>query len=74
MSGCYYNQEVDDLTTVYLSGFYDGEKKWKDKIKTKIENIKEDEDFYREQDRMYEYEGKIKILHSLLEREEKENE
>lgn len=24
-----------DFTTVYLSGFYDGEKKWKDKIKTK---------------------------------------
>lgn len=24
-----------DYTTVYLSGFYDGEKKWKDKIKSK---------------------------------------
>lgn len=38
--GCFYNQEVDDLTTVYLSGFYDGEKKWKDKIKAKIEKLK----------------------------------
>ena len=24
-----------DYTTVYLSGFYDGAKKWKDKIKSK---------------------------------------
>jgi hypothetical protein len=39
--GCYYNKEVDDLTTVYLSGFYDGEKKWKDKIKAMFENYKE---------------------------------
>lgn len=23
----------DDLTTVYMNGFYDGEKKWKDKIR-----------------------------------------
>lgn len=31
--------ENGDLTTVYLSGFYDGEKKWKDKIKAKIEEV-----------------------------------
>lgn len=42
----------------------------KDKIKVKIEELKEDEDFYTEQDRMYEYEGKIKILQSLLEEKE----
>lgn len=30
--------ENADLTTVYINGFYDGEKKWKDKIKEKIEN------------------------------------
>lgn len=29
----------DDLTTVYLNGVYDGEKKVKDKIKAKIEDI-----------------------------------
>ena len=29
----------EDLTTVYLNGFYDGEKKVKDKIKAKIEEI-----------------------------------
>lgn len=29
--------ENGDLTTVYLSGFYDGEKKWKDKIKAQKE-------------------------------------
>ena len=29
------NKELEnaDLTTVYMNGFYDGEKKWKDKIK-----------------------------------------
>lgn len=58
--------ENGDLTTVYMSGFYDGEKKWKDKIKAKIEELKQDEDFYREQDRMYEYEGKLNLLQSLL--------
>ena len=42
--GCYYNQEVDDLTTVYMSGFYDGEKKWKDKIKNMINQINIDYD------------------------------
>ena len=30
-----------DLTTVYLNGVYDGEKKVKDKIKAKIEDLKE---------------------------------
>ena len=41
-SGCFYNEKTaDDLTTVYMSGFYDGEKKWKDKIKEKIEKLKE---------------------------------
>ena len=33
-----YEQEQNaDLTTVYMNGFYDGEKKWQDKIKQKIE-------------------------------------
>lgn len=31
--------ENADLTNVYLSGFYDGEKKWKDKISGKIEEL-----------------------------------
>lgn len=44
--GCYYNEEDVDLTTVYLSGFYDGEKKWKDKIKAKIEKYKWSVDSY----------------------------
>lgn len=30
-----------DLTTVYLNGFYDGEKKVKDKIKAKIEELEQ---------------------------------
>ena len=32
-----------DLTTVYLNGFYDGEKKVKDKIKVKIEEYDDKE-------------------------------
>lgn len=32
--------ENADLTTVYINGFYDGEKKCKDKIREKIEEIK----------------------------------
>ena len=31
----------DDLTTVYLNGVYDGEKKVEDKIKAKIEEVKD---------------------------------
>lgn len=31
------SEEEIDLTNVYLTGFYDGEKKVKDKIKIKIE-------------------------------------
>ena len=30
-----------DLTTVYMNGFYDGEKKWKDKIKEKTRYYQE---------------------------------
>ena len=37
--GCYYNDKDIDLTTVYMSGFYDGEKKWKDKIYKKINEL-----------------------------------
>ena len=34
------NKELEeiDLTTVYLDGFYNGEKKWKDKIRQKIKD------------------------------------
>lgn len=40
-----YKQKLDeienaDLSIVYMDGFYDGEKKWKDKIKAKIEELK----------------------------------
>lgn len=49
--------ENGDLTTVYLSGFYDGEKKWKDKIKAKIEEVSNGT-----------YDAKI-VLQSLLEKE-----
>lgn len=43
-----YKQKLDeienaDLSIVYMSGFYDGEKKWKDKIKAKIEEAEQKE-------------------------------
>lgn len=51
MNGCYYNKEDVDLTIVYMSGFYDGEKKWKDRIKEKLNTVKDyeteiDDDVY----------------------------
>ena len=46
-----------DLTTVYLNGVYDGEKKVQDKIKAKIEEVKDGI-----------YDAKI-VLQSLLEKE-----
>ena len=47
----------DDLTIVYLNGVYDGEKKVKDKIKAKIEEVKDGT-----------FDAKI-VLQSLLEKE-----
>ena len=35
--------ENADLTVVYLDGVYDGKKKWKDKIKEKIKDLKEND-------------------------------
>lgn len=32
----------DDLTTVYMNGFYDGEKKWKDKINGLLKELLEE--------------------------------
>ena len=31
-------REEKDLTTIYLNGFYDGEQKWKDKIREIFDN------------------------------------
>lgn len=53
----------DDLTTVYLNGVYDGEKKVQDKIKAKIEFIKS------LKEKLYYEENVISILQSLLEKE-----
>lgn len=52
-----------DLTTVYLNGVYDGEKKVEDKIKAKIEEL--------EKMNIYEFEtmNAIEVLQSLLEKE-----
>lgn len=51
---CLYNKEKEkneelenaDLTTVYMNGYYDGEKKWKDKIKEKIQQVKDSKENY----------------------------
>ena len=50
-----------------LAGSYQGNCIPKSKVKEKIEELKEDEEFYREHDRMYEFESKIKLLQELLE-------
>lgn len=73
-----YKQKLDeienaDLSIVYMSGFYDGEKKWKDKIKAKIEKYKKPVKF-KEIDEYGEiiegtmvYQNKIEVLQELLE-------
>ena len=42
------NKELEnaDLTTVYMNGFYDGEKKWKDKIKQRAIEYEHNNDGY----------------------------
>lgn len=54
-----------DLTTVYLNGVYDGEKKAKDKIKAKIDYLLK----YYDSENFINFEMFIKILQSLLEKE-----
>ena len=58
--------ENADLTTVYINGFYDGEKKWKDKIKAKIKQY----EGLKEMD-MSAYEETINPLQDLLEEDNK---
>ena len=57
-----------DLTTVYLNGFYDGEKKVKDKIKAKIEELKEDIKYSANPLSIDNSKFGIKVLQSLLEK------
>lgn len=58
-----------DLTTVYMNGFYDGEKKWKDKIKEKIDYYKEMEEPVPKEDVLFKanIHCKIQVLQELLE-------
>ena len=51
----------------FANGFFKENFIPKSKVKEKIEELKEDEEFYREHDRMYEFESKIKLLQELLE-------
>lgn len=55
--------ENADLTTVYINGFYDGEKKVENKIKAKIEEI-EKSPYWADCGR--EYEKDIELLKELL--------
>ena len=59
----------DDLTTVYLNGVYDGEKKVKDKIKAEIEELKEDIKYSANPLSIDNSKFGIKVLQSLLEKE-----
>ena len=52
-----------DLTTVYLNGFYDGEKKVKDKIKVKIEEMN---NIISENEQII-FNGRYEHLHTLTE-------
>lgn len=48
-----------DFMTVYLDGFYDGEKKWKNKIQKEI-------DEYKKYDNGKNYECEISVLENVL--------
>lgn len=69
-----YKQKLDeienaDLSIVYMSGFYDGEKKWKDKIKAKIEELNKEYEKYKdgqEWEIQDDIQAQISILEELL--------
>ena len=70
------NKELEnvDLTTIYTSGFYDGEKKWKDKIRAKIVELKSYVKSFEETDNTGRFKKeksidfwKLKALEELLE-------
>ena len=58
-----------DLTTVYLNGVYDGEKKVEDKIKAEIEELQEDIKYSANPLSIDNSKFGIKVLQSLLEKE-----
>lgn len=51
-----------DFTLIYMSGFYDGEKKWKDKIKNTIKGLDETKQYWTEE--------VIELLEALLKEKE----
>ena len=55
------NKELEnaDLTIVYMNGFYEGENKWKDKIRAKIKELEEKSDYWNYDE--------IRVLRGLLE-------
>lgn len=39
-------EEYQNFTTVYANGFYNGEEKWKNKIRAKIKELEEKSDYW----------------------------
>ena len=62
-------EDIEDrkVQIEYNNVFNKGVKSVEEKIRTEIKELEEDEEFYIEQDRMYEFESKIKMLKELLE-------
>ena len=62
------NKELEDsdLSVVYMNGFYDGEKKWKDKIKSKIEKLKILAEKSENEEELYIHKNRIWFLENML--------
>lgn len=66
-------EEYQDFTTVYANGFYNGEEKWKNKIRAKIKQIEDAIEPWGDEDLRYQLKIKdkaqIEVLKELLEEE-----
>lgn len=63
-------EEYQDFTTVYANGFYNGEEKWKNKIRAKIKELEEEQKEYKggqEWEIQDDIDAQINILKQLLE-------
>lgn len=58
-----------ELLLNYIDKLQKENEELKEKIENEIKELEESEDFYREHDRMYEYEGKINLLKRILAKE-----
>lgn len=63
-------EEYQDFTTVYANGFYNGEEKWKNKIRAKIKELEKEHKEYKgsqEWEIQDDIHAQINILKELLE-------